>query len=637
MLPDRPSSAWPSIRHVARASVPILLTLAFASWSDYCAEAKRPQKALTSLHSTHDAWTSLTWLLPCDKHTVFQAHTPQKCEEHTVPGSSKIAASWSRSKLSSTSSPLREEHRVGPSLPWEEGEEPIKESYAGHIPIRSWQQDGFHGEASMFYWFFPAINPKVKDPPLIIWLQGGPGSSSMIGLFFENGPIRVTENMKLARKDVSWADEYSMLFLDQPVGTGYSYVTRVQDGDDTEVTDSETLRQLESKLATELEQDQAREQDLFSSQGKKDFNTKSAFVRNEKIKNGANMYTMGYVKDERGVAADLMVFLEQFYERFPEQRKADLYITGESYAGKYVPVLAHALMEYNKNIENSGAHAQENKKINLKGIALGNSLTDPISQVQIHADHGYYLGLLTRKQANHMMTLQVQSVSEAHRGRFVSSNRFRVNVFDYFRNSTGGLNWYDIRKGGIPNDWSRMEKFMNLDNVKEALNVFGPRSSFLKDQGASPEEIERIEEGRARTKYFKDPLVIKTMAGDIMKSAAWMVSDLLEYRIKVVAYQGIFDYRDAVAGSNVWIEDLDWSGKEAYLNAERELWTIQGQLVGYVTRVPRLTKVALLGAGHLAPMDQATTSLTMIRSLIEDVELACTNFDGLHKERAHII
>ncbi|KAG0247193.1 hypothetical protein BG011_001888, partial [Mortierella polycephala] len=170
---------------------------------------------------------------------------------------------------------LREEHRVG-ALPWEDGEEPINESYAGHFPISSWKQDGYHGETSMFYWFFPAINPKVKNPPLVIWLQGGPGSSSMIGLFFENGPIKVTEDMKLVRRPVSWADDYSMLFIDQPVGTGYSYVTRLQDNDEQNLTDKDDLDQVIARLNKELQEDQQKEQQFFAHMADKDFTFKSA-------------------------------------------------------------------------------------------------------------------------------------------------------------------------------------------------------------------------------------------------------------------------------------------------------------------------------------------------------------------------
>ncbi|KAG0211070.1 hypothetical protein BGX33_004521 [Mortierella sp. NVP41] len=99
----------------------------------------------------------------------------------------------------------RQEHRVGP-LPWAAGQEPIQESYADNFPIRQWiTKDGTKGDAE-------------------IWLQGGPGGSSMIGLFYETGPIHVTEDLKLTRNPNIWANEYSMLFIEQPVGTGYSFV-----------------------------------------------------------------------------------------------------------------------------------------------------------------------------------------------------------------------------------------------------------------------------------------------------------------------------------------------------------------------------------------------------------------------------
>ncbi|KAG0249614.1 hypothetical protein BG011_009092, partial [Mortierella polycephala] len=164
----------------------------------------------------------------------------------------------------------------------------------------------------------------------------------------------------------------------------------------------------------------------------KDFTFKSVANREEKIKKHAPLYSMGYVKDQRGVAADLLNFLDQFYQRYPEQKKTDLYITGESYAGKYVPAMAHAIMESNKDHQRRQRRQGKEKDmggdaagfgakvgrglIPLKGIALGNSLTDPISQVQIHADHAYYLGLVTEAQATRMRELQDQSVDEAYRG-----------------------------------------------------------------------------------------------------------------------------------------------------------------------------------------------------------------------------
>ena len=70
-------------------------------------------------------------------------------------------------------------------LPWADGEPPIRPSFAGFIPIRNQShQSGKKVDnrgGSIFFWYFPAQEPLVPNPPLIVWLQGGPGSSSMFG------------------------------------------------------------------------------------------------------------------------------------------------------------------------------------------------------------------------------------------------------------------------------------------------------------------------------------------------------------------------------------------------------------------------------------------------------------------------
>ncbi|KAF9924471.1 hypothetical protein FBU30_005569 [Linnemannia zychae] len=541
----------------------------------------------------------------------------------------------------------RDEHLVE-NLPWQDGQEPIQ-SYAGHFPIRSWHQAGYRGETSMFYWFFPAIKPKSDNPPLLFWFQGGPGSSSMIGQFFGNGPIYLTENNTLARRETHWAQEYSIVFIDQPVGTGYSYVTRLQDNTSEEepgpnvgvprppkddpITDENSGSQdIDDKILVELDnellRDQSEEEEIFAELVDQDMTIKLEQLQQRKIGRKAPAYSKGYVKDQRGVAADLLTFMDQFYYRYPEMKKSDLYLTGESYAGKYVPALAYAILESNQGYRHRYRFNDDDDSVGyekfifpLKGIALGNSLTDPIRQVRVHSDYAYFLGLANKLQADNMKFLQDQAVKEAHMGRFMGANQFRVALFDYFKLISGGLNWYDIRKGDIPNDWSKMEEFLNQPEIKDALNVFGPRQSYLDKIGVTKEEVQRITDGRAKTKFGKDPLVIKTMEGDIMKSTAWMVSELLRQGIRVVAYQGIFDFRDAVAGSESWLNNLEWDGARNFTNAERKVWIEDGHLAGYVTQVPGLTEVVVYGASHLAPMDKPNNVYTIIRSLVENVPL----------------
>uniref|UniRef100_A0A1B0DJ25 Carboxypeptidase n=2 Tax=Phlebotomus papatasi TaxID=29031 RepID=A0A1B0DJ25_PHLPP len=76
--------------------------------------------------------------------------------------------------------------------------------------------------SNLFFWYFPAkVSP--KDASVIVWLQGGPGASSLFGLFTENGPFEFTKSGKVAPRKYSWHHNHHLIYFDNPVGTGFSF------------------------------------------------------------------------------------------------------------------------------------------------------------------------------------------------------------------------------------------------------------------------------------------------------------------------------------------------------------------------------------------------------------------------------
>jgi len=98
--------------------------------------------------------------------------------------------------------------------------DPLLKMYAGHVEITP----EHHG--NMFFWFFQ--NRHIADRQrTVLWLNGGPGCSSLDGAMMEIGPYRVNEDGSLRLNNGSWDEFSNVLFVDNPVGTGFSYV----DGD----------------------------------------------------------------------------------------------------------------------------------------------------------------------------------------------------------------------------------------------------------------------------------------------------------------------------------------------------------------------------------------------------------------------
>ena len=147
-----------------------------------------------------------------------------------------------------------------------------------------------------------------KDVPVILWLNGGPGCSSLDGLVYEHGPFRInaTDPTKLYRFDETWAKVGHMLYLESPLGVGYSY-----------------------------------------SNDKADYNV-----------------------DDDQTAAQNLAAVEKFFALYPELGARDFFITGESYAGVYVPTLSKEIRPVCKKFcqDPMEVYVDDEAKLTLHGL-----------------------------------------------------------------------------------------------------------------------------------------------------------------------------------------------------------------------------------------------------------------------------
>lgn len=185
------------------------------------------------------------------------------------------------------------------------------------------------GHAHLFFWFFAAqsddtlpdptkssdlhtvesVQAQERRTPLTLWLTGGPGGSSMLGMLQELGPCLINEHGNGTKHNpFGWSKNSHLIFVDQPAGVGFSYVDEGATGPS----------------------------DSFTS------------------------------------AADMDIFLRMFTQQvFPSLATAPLHLTGESYAGHYVPTLGARVVAQN-------ALMPAKNRLPLSSIAVGNAYVSPL-------------------------------------------------------------------------------------------------------------------------------------------------------------------------------------------------------------------------------------------------------------------
>jgi len=234
----------------------------------------------------------------------------------------------------------------------------------------------------------PPPAPAKKQEKLAIWLQGGPGCSSMAGMFVENGPFRITsraaeqgqgqgqgqgrgkregaadtadappsvEQLRLHWNPHAWSEVIPVMWMEQPVGVGFATpgTTRTAAGGGAG-----------PRLAT----------------------------------------------DESEVAAAFHGWLRRWLAtpQFARYAGAEIYFFGESYAGHYVPMIVHHIQRQNGLLQQQQQQQQQQQgegesgaasaaaaqpPIRVGGMAVGNGWFDPMTQNPAYTEYAFGHGLV---------------------------------------------------------------------------------------------------------------------------------------------------------------------------------------------------------------------------------------------------
>ncbi|MCJ1228497.1 hypothetical protein MMC12_005158 [Toensbergia leucococca] len=229
--------------------------------------------------------------------------------------------------------------------------DPTVKSFSGYADVAPNQH--------IFFWFFEARNTDPTTAPLTTWINGGPGSSSMIGLFQENGPCGVDINGNVYSNPYSWSNASNMLFIDQPTQVGFSYSIPVPGYVDPSNSDIIVLPNATCP-------DYAQALDTCGTYS----------YPNESLT----------ANSTDAAAPNFWATLQGFMGAFPQYSRETYNFATESYGGHYGPVFNEYIeMQNAKNI--SGAH-----KISLNAVLIGNGWYDPLLQYQAYYNFTVYPG-----------------------------------------------------------------------------------------------------------------------------------------------------------------------------------------------------------------------------------------------------
>ncbi|KAM3070273.1 hypothetical protein ACMFMG_010109 [Clarireedia jacksonii] len=453
--------------------------------------------------------------------------------------------------------------------------DPDVKSYSGYVDVAEDQH--------IFWWFFETRNGNPEEAPLTVWINGGPGASSMIGLFEENGPCRIDIDGNVVNNPYSWNNVSNMIYIDQPTQVGFSYSIPVNGYVDPSSGFTITLPNATCPDYAEG----------YGSCGTYSYGNESLTVNTTQA--GAPYFWKT---------------LQGFMGAFPKYSRSGFHFATESYGGHYGPIYNEYIESQNaKNI--SGAH-----KISLESVFIGNGWYDPLIQYQAYYNFTVYPGN-TYDYSPFNASVQAQFYNNVYgAGNCIdqvkdcaargineiceAADAFCADLVESLYDTYLGRDEYDIRElRPDPFPYSFYSSYLNTPEVQAAIGAY---QNFTQS---------------SNTVYNAF-----TATGDDDRESGTIeaVRKLLEQGVYVAMVAGDADYNCNWLGGEVVAKEVNATGFDSagYTNITTSDSVVHGQ----VKQAGIFSFTRIYESGHEVPFYQPLAALEIFERIIKGLDIA---------------
>ncbi|MCJ1457427.1 hypothetical protein MMC28_007795 [Mycoblastus sanguinarius] len=458
-------------------------------------------------------------------------------------------------------------------------------SYTGYVDVSP--------DTHIFFWFFETRNGDPTTAPLTSWINGGPGSSSMIGLFQELGPCGVDSNGGVYNNPYSWTEASNMIFIDQPAQVGFSY--------------------------------SIPEPGYISSDGSVVV-LQNGTCPSDNITNGTcGTYSNPNVTDTptstSAAAPAFWATLQGFMGAFPQYSRETFNFATESYGGHYGPVFNEFIESQNAK-QIPGAH-----NISLETVLIGNGWYNPLIQYQAYYNFTIFPGNTYDYSPYNASTQALvfdnlygagNCVDQLNECAATGSNvicsaadNFCADNVESIYDIVLGRDEYDIRE--LEPDPFPPEFYVAYLNTGYVQSSIGAYVNFTEYSAAVGDAFNTTGDDGREDGTVEDML------------------ELLESGITVMMYTGDADYNCNWLGGQVVSNEIGQPGfsSAGYVNIS----TSDGVVHGQVRQAAAFSFVRIFESGHEVPFYQPIVALAIFERAIAGLDIATgmTNVTSAYK------